>query len=299
MDTLQEMRTFLSVVETGSFTQAAEQLGLSKAVASKQVIRLEERLGVRLLNRTTRALSLTEVGQAYAQRAERVVEDLDELEQLVQDRHAAPRGQIIVSAPITFGEMHLTAVIARFLEAYPGISIDLRLSDRFVGLADEGIDLAIRISSLDDSSLIARRLTSTRVVACATPEYLDREGVPDNPKALEGHTCIIDTNFKSKDDWVFQSAQERVTTKVRGRFQVNSARAAREMALSGAGIGMIPSYAVGEDLRNGRLVPLLQAYEVAELGIYALYLPNRLLAGKVRSFIDFLVREFSGKSNWS
>lgn len=298
MDTLQEMRTFLAVADAGSFTRAAERLGQSKAVASKQVIRLEERLGVRLLNRTTRALSLTEVGQAYYQRAERIIEDLDELEQVVQDRHAAPKGQIVVSAPTTFGEMHLTGAIGRFLKQHPGITIDLRLTDRFVSLADEGVDLAVRISNLQDSSMVARKLSSTRIMPCAAPAYLEEFGVPDEPGDLVDHACIVDSNFKARDEWLFQKGEERVAVRVPSRFQVNSARAARTMALDGAGIGLIPSYAIADDIRNGRLVPLLQSFETGTLGVYALYLPNRLLAGKVRSFIDFLVDAFSGDAVW-
>ena len=170
MDTLDGMRTFRAVALAGSFTRGAEQMTMSTALASKYVGQLEEHLGVRLLHRTTRSLTLTEIGAAYLKRCIQVLEDIDELESSVQERHANPKGDLVVTAPVTFGEMYLTETVARYLEAYKDVTVDLRLTDRFVGLVDEGIDLAIRIAELEDSSLIARRLTSARVIACASPE---------------------------------------------------------------------------------------------------------------------------------
>lgn len=298
MDPLQEIRTFIAVVEAGSFTAAAERLGLSKAVASKQVLRLEERLGVRLLNRTTRAVSPTELGRAYYDRAGGIVEDMDMLDETMRDRHAEPRGKLVVTAPMTFGEMHLTDAVARFLAAHSGVSIDLRLTDRFVSIADEGVDLAIRISNLPDSAMVARKLGMSSVIPCAAPSYLVQREAPLSPTDLSGHDCIVDSNHRDGRDWIFVIGGARETIRVNGRFRVNSARAVRSMVRRGLGIGLIPSYAVADDLRTGRLIRLLPDCAVQELGIYALYLHNRLLAGKVRSFIDFLVADLDGGLAW-
>lgn len=299
MDPLQEIRTFLAVVEAGSFTAAADRLGLSKAVASKQVIRLEERLGIRLLNRTTRAVSPTELGIAYYERAGALVEDMDLLDETMRDRHAEPRGRLVVTAPMTFGEMHLTDAVSRFMAIHAGVTVDLRLTDRFVSIADEGVDLAIRISVLPDSAMVARKLGASAIVPCAAPEYLAKRGTPQTPADLIDHDCILDSNHRDGHDWTFDKEGAHETVRVAGRFRVNSARAVRSMVRRGMGIGLVPTYAVADDIRAGRLVRLMPEYGTAELGIYALYLHNRLLAGKVRAFIDFLVTDLDNGRAWT
>jgi len=298
MDTIVGMRTFVAVVTAGSFTAAAERLDMSTALASKYVGKLEERLGARLLNRTTRSLTLTEIGKVYCERCQQVIDDFDELEAAIQDRHAAPSGRLIVTAPVTFGEMYLTRAIADFLEEQPKISIDLRLTDRFAGLVDEGIDVAVRIAELEDSPLIARRLAPARIVACAAPSYLERHTTPTEPHELTNHGCIVDTNFRNSPLWTFKVAGKLTTVKVDGRFSVNSAGAARMMVLRGAGIGLIPTYAVGEDIKHGRLVVVLEKFESFNFGIYALYAHNRHLAAKVRAFVDFAVKRFGAAPEW-
>lgn len=294
MDTIDGMRAFIAVADMGSFTAAAEREGMSTALASKYVGRLEQKLGARLFNRTTRSLALTEIGRAYLERARQIVEDLEALEASVQDQAASPLGHLIVSAPVTFGEMFLTDMVMRFLERHPKISVDLRLTDRIVGLAEEGVDLAIRISELEESSLIARKIAPIRVILCATPEYLRRHGTPVDPAELAAHSCVIDTNFRAQNEWPFLAAGKRKTVRVQGRFSANSARAARDVVLSDAGIGLIPSYAVAKDLDAGRLVEVLVEAEALSLNVYAVYLPNRHLAPKVRRFIDFLAENFTG-----
>lgn len=298
MDTLTAMRTFVAVVRAGSFTAGAEQLGISTALASKYVGRLEDRLGVRLLNRTTRSLTLTEDGAAYLDRASQVIDEFDQLEAAVQNRAAAPSGRLVISAPVTFGEEYLTMMVAAFLETYPEISIELQLTDRFVSLVDEGVDVAIRIANLTDSSLIARRLAPARIVVCASPSYLEQHGVPATPEDLQAHRSIVDTNFRGGSAWTFSIGGKQLSTKVQGQFSVNSARAVRQMLLQGAGVGLIPTYAVGEDLRAGRLRVLLEEYEALDLGIYALYTHNRHLAPKVRAFIDFATDFFGPDPIW-
>lgn len=298
MDILTGMRTFGAVVSTGSFTAAAQRLGISKALASKYLGQLEEHLGVRLLNRTTRKLNVTEVGQAYYQRCRQLLDEFDELEAAIKDQQDAPQGRLVIAAPTTFGEMYLTRAVADYLIEQPGVSVDLILADRYVNIVDEGFDLAVRIGNLADSSLIARRLAPARIVLCATAEYLNRAGTPDQPEDLESHSCIIDTNIPASDTWPFQQAGQHFTVKVSGRFHVNNALAAREMILSGQGIGLCPTYVVAEDLREGRLKGLLLEYKLYDFGFYAVYPHNRHLAAKVRTFVDFLVKRFAVTPEW-
>ena len=218
MDTLIGMRTFATVVKTGSFTAAADRLGMSKALASKYLNQLEQRLGVRLLNRTTRHLSLTEVGQVYYTRCQSLLEAVDELEAAIQDRHESPKGRLSITAPQTFGECYLAQAMARFLEQYPQVSVELNLTDRFVNLLEEGFDLGIRIGELADSSLVARRLASVRIITCAAPRYLERHGVPVHPLELDAHACVIDTNIDTPARWLYMIDGERRQIEVGDRF---------------------------------------------------------------------------------
>jgi len=298
MDTIVGMKTFVNVVAAGSFTAAAQRSSMSTALVSKYIGQLEERLGTRLLNRTTRSLVLTEIGASYLERCIQVIDGFDELEAAVHNKRSSPGGNLIISAPVTFGEMHLTAAVARFLAHYPDISVDLRLTDRFVGLVDEGVDVAIRISELADSSLIARRLAPARIVACAAPSYLEQHGLPGHPHDLVNHTCIIDTNFHGFDQWPFKIGKKRVSVKVSGRFSVNSAQSSRAMIIAGAGIGLIPTYAIAQDIKKQNAVMVLEAFEALDPGIYALYPHKGHLAAKVRAFVDFLVEEFAPEPVW-
>ena len=298
MDTIIGMKTFVNVVAAGSFTAAAQRSNMSTALVSKYIGQLEERLGARLLNRTTRSLVLTEIGVSYLERCIQVIDDFDELEAAVHNKRSSPSGNLIVSAPVSFGEMHLTAAIARFLTRYPDISVDLRLSDRFVSLIDEGVDLAIRISELTDSSLISRRLAPARIVACAAPSYIEQHGLPGHPHDLVNHECIIDTNFQGAHHWPFIIGKKRISVKVSGRFLVNSAQSSRAMIVAGAGISLIPTYAIAEDIIKQNAVMVLEDFEALDPGIYALYPHNRHLATKVRAFVDFLVEEFAPEPVW-
>jgi DNA-binding transcriptional LysR family regulator len=296
MDVLRGMRIYATVVAAGSFTGAAERLGISKALTSKYIGQLEEHLGVRLLNRTTRRLNVTEVGQAYYQRCRQLLDDMDELEAAVRQQQQAPQGRLLVAAPSTFGEMYLTRAVAAFLAEQPGVSVELVLADRFVNIVDEGFDLAVRIGSLADSSLIARRLAPMRVALCASPDYLKSAGVPAHPRQLASLNCVIDTNIQDSEQWAFKEQGRSFRVKVTGRFRVNNALAVREMLLAGHGVGRCPLYVIEDDIRAGRLDVLLQEYEAIEFGIYAVYPHNRHLGAKVRTFVDFLVRRFSASS---
>lgn len=287
------MRTYVAVVSSGSFTGAAERLGISKALTSKYVGQLEDHLGVRLLNRTTRRLNVTEIGQAYYLRCRQLLDDMAELEAAVREQQEAPRGRLKVAAPTSFGETHLTRAVADYLQEWPNVTVELVLADRFINLVEEGFDLAVRIGRLADSTLIARRLAPMRIAACASPEYLDREGVPAHPTELVSRNCVIDTNIQDPEHWVFKEKDDDFRVKVNGRFHANSAMAVREMLLAGEGIGVCPMYIVEEDVRAGRLQIVLQEYEALELGVFAVYPHSRHLAAKVRTFGDFLVQHFS------
>jgi len=299
MDTLTGMRVFSAVVSAGSFTAAAERMGMSKALVSKYVLQLERRLGARLLNRTTRHLSVTEVGLAYHDRCQSLLEAVDDLEAAVLDRQEAPQGRLVVTWPQTFGEMYLNKVLAEFLERYPQVSVEVNLTDRLVNLLEEGFDLGIRICELTDTGLVARRLAAIRVVTCAAPSYLDRRGAPTHPLELRDHACVSDTNIDGAGRWPYWIDGERRNIEVKGPCRVNSARVARDLIVAGAGIGLCPDYAVSDAIRDGRLHLLLQNYKSVEYGLYAIYPHRRYLATKVRAYIEFLSARFRGKPAWS
>lgn len=293
MDKLGLMQAYCAVVEAGSFTRAAERLGRSKAVLSKHVARLEQQLDIRLLQRTTRRLSPTEDGRAYYERCRDILDDIEELETRLTARHARPTGTLRVSAPQNYGELHLPGLLQTFLQRYPGIRLDLQLSDRFLDLASEGIDVALRITRLPDSSLVARRLGETHSVICAAPDYLDRHGRPQTPQDLARHQCILDTNYDSRAVWDLSHNGERRKVPVQGPIRVNSATAAREFALRGLGLAMVPDFVVGDDLRAGRLSAVLEDFRDDPIGIYAVYSHRRHLSMKVRVFVDFLRQALS------
>ena len=294
MDPILAMRSFVAVVDQGSFTAAAERLDLSTALVSKYVRQLEQRLDTRLLHRTTRVLRLTESGRAYLERARQLLAEFDELEAAIQDRPQTPRGRLVISAPVAFGESRLAPILADYLRAYPELSIDLRLSDRYVRLVEEGIDLSVRIGRLDDSSLIARRLASARIIVCAAPDYLERRGVPTAPGDLAGHDCILDRNYRNPARWPFVRDGLEFEVEVAGRMTANGARCVRNLALAGAGIARIPSWAIDEDLEAGRLVALFADLEPEPIGIHAVYPERRYLATGVRLLIEVLAQRLGG-----
>ncbi len=298
MDSIATMRAFAAVVAAGSFTGGAARMGISTALASKYVSRLEDRLGARLINRTTRSLNVTEVGRAYHQRCLQLLDDLDELEAAVGDEAGPPKGELRISAPRTFGEMHLTCAVGDFLAENPQITVAITLSERFVDIVDEGYDMAVRIGVLPDSSLFARRIAATPLVTCAAPAYLDAHGRPETPAHLADFDCIIDTNLRRPEQWVFGTGDAARTIQVGGRFRVNSAAAARNAVVAGVGIALVPLFAIADDLRDGRAEVLLAEHAPSALGVYIVYPHNRHLTGKVRAFVDFLAKRFSGDPTW-
>lgn len=298
MDRLDDMLAFIKVVDAKGFTAAADRLGLSKSVVSRRITELENRLGARLLNRTTRRLSLTEVGQAFYERCTRILADLEEAEMAVADLHAAPRGRLKVNAPVSFGLLHLAPAIADFLERHPAIEIDIDLNDRYVDLVDEGYDVAVRIGRLRDSTLIARRLAPAHRVVCASPGYLARNGSPVTPEDLMRHNCLLYTNVPAAEQWTFQVDGETRTVRVSGNLRTSNGDLLRAAAIAGVGITVLPTFLIGDALQAGTVRCLLPEYYGGGSTVYAVYPQNRHLSPKVRAFVDFLAGRFGPVPYW-
>mgnify|MGYP001766695865 CR=1 FL=1 len=293
MDTLTRMQAFVQVVDAGGFSAAARKAGKSKALLSKYVRDLEDELGVRLLNRTTRQLAPTEAGQAYHREALDILQRLDDLTSSVRDRHGEARGHLRVSAPRSFGDADLGGAIVEFMARHPDITIDLRLDDRFVDLVEEGFDVAIRVSEPADSSLIARRLAAFRVVTCAAPSWIATHGRPGRPEDLIGLPAIADTNARNWNHWPFLVDGDRVVVAVEPRMNVNSPQVVAEAAIAGLGVARAPLFAVARAIEEGRLEMLLEPFELTSLTVNAVYPHRRHLSAKVRVFVDFLVDWFA------
>lgn len=293
MDKLAGMQAFVSVVETGGFSSAARKTGLSKALVSRQVGQLERTLGLRLLHRTTRRVSTTTVGQAYYERCSSLLEELAELESAVQYEQAVPSGTFRINAPTSFAELRLMPAVAAYADRYPDVRIEMRMTDRFVDLVEEGVDLAIRIADLPDSSFVARRLGIVSMLPCASPDYLDRYGEPKVPKDLADHKCVIDTNYSSVNRWLIGNEAGGEWVQVSGPIRVDSPKAARELLRSGQGIGLLPSFVVDEDIADGRLRRLFPGFEPQTHGVYAIYTHRSHLSAKVRQFIEMLQAHLS------
>jgi DNA-binding transcriptional LysR family regulator len=289
---LARIRAFVQVFDAGGFSAAARQFGRSKALLSKYVTDLEDYLGVRLMNRTTRKLSLTEAGEAYYREASQLLQQLDDLDASISDQTTAPRGMLRISAPRNFGERTLAPAIFEFLTKFPEVSVDLRLEDRYVDLVDEGIDVALRISTMTDSSLIARRIADMRMVIVASPETIKRLGTPETPEALRNLPCIVDTNLQGQANWRFVEDGKTLSVHVNGPVRVNSPLAALQAATMGLGFAAMPSYLADPAVDRGELVSVLEAYVPAGQTLQAVYPHRRHLAGKVRALIDHLVDWF-------
>jgi DNA-binding transcriptional LysR family regulator len=297
VDRLDEINAFAAVADARSFTQAARRLGVSSAQVSKLVARLENRLSARLLNRTTRDVSLTDTGRAYLERARQVLEDFASLESSVRDE-SGPRGALRISAPVSFGAAELTPALLEFAAAYPLVALDVSSTDRMVNLVEEGFDVAVRIGQLEDSSLIARKLAAVRMVTCAAPDHLARTGRPQTPEDLAAHEAILDTNGADPTVWRFRSGAARREVRVRGRLRFSGASACVAAARAGFGVTRVPAFAAAEDLRAGRLQALLCDFEPELIHVHAVYPHGRHLAAKVRAFVDFLAHRYAGEPEW-
>ena len=301
MDRLTEMEAFVQVIDHGGFTEAARQLNLSKSAVSKHVAALEARLAVRLLNRTTRRVSPTELGLAYYDRARVVLADALEADRMVTAMQATPTGSLRVSAPVSFGIRQLSGAVARFLAAYPEVDVNMVLDDRFVELVAENFDVAIRIGVLEDSSLKARKLAETRRLLAASPNYLAAMGVPRTVDDLGAHKLLHYSNLSTGNFWRFRGpGGEERQIRVGGRLTVNNGDSLMAAAAEGLGIALLPSFILGDALRAGRLVEVLADRAPDLLGVYAVYPQGRFPQPKLRAFVDFLAEHFRGcaADNW-
>ncbi|MEP7185033.1 MAG: LysR family transcriptional regulator [Rhodanobacter sp.] len=291
MNQLEDMRIFAETVDAQSFTAAAERLGLSKQFVSKRIAAMEKRLGARLLVRSTRRLRVTNLGLAYHERALRILQDVDAAEQMIISHTATPRGVLRLSAPMSFATLHLGPLIPAFMRRHPEVSVELELNDRTVDLIGEGYDMAVRIGTLADSSLIARRITSAPLITCASPDYLKQHGVPTAPEQLGAHACLTYGHTRH-GEWSFRLGERTRNVPVSGRMRANNGEMLRDAAIAGLGIITLPHFIVATALADGRLVPVLEAFRPEGLIVHAVYPQHRQSSLLVRTFSDFLVESF-------
>lgn len=298
MDRLQAIEIFVRVAERQSFSAAADDLNLSRQMVSDRIKELEERLGVRLLQRTTRRVSLTESGTAYLEKVRAGLAALEEAEAEASSLAARPRGTLRVNAPMSFGFKHVAPAVGAFLLANEDVRVELTLNDRTINLIEENVDLAIRIGRLADSRLIAKKLASCRMVLCAAPSYLKTHGAVKHPRDLAGHACLTFAYWTAGPEWTFTRKGEQVSVRVESRLWCNNGEALVEAAAIGAGIVMQPNFIAGPALREGRLVELLPAWRAPDLNIYAIYPPSQFIPAKTRAFIDHLTKHFAATPYW-
>jgi len=288
VDKLTSMNVFVRVAKAGSFAGGARELDISRAMATKHIMQLENSLGTRLFNRTTRSLSLTDVGASYLERCQQVLQDVEEMEAAVTHLQTEPRGVLKISAPPVIGATHITRAIAEFLKIYPELTVDLILQSTPGDMIDEGIDIAIYLGNLDDTSMVARKLASSSMVVCGSPDYLASFGVPEKPEDLNSHSCLVNWASAPRNKWHFKSPSGNSTIVVTGRMQANVADALRVAAIEGMGLVMLASYVVSRDIEKGKLKPVLESYTLPPLDIHAVYPHRKYLSAKVRRFLEFL-----------
>lgn len=294
MDTLDGLKTVIAVVETSSFTAASERLGISKALVSKYVGEVESSLGIRLFNRTTRQLALTDAGRRYYQESVTLLEQYSALVDKVTGEQTKPQGLLRISAPVTFGEMKLAPLLPEFLRLYPGLKIELILTNGAIDMVEEGIDVRLRIGGVDDSNMIARHLKTFPLILSASPSYIQQNGLPKTPQQVAEHNCIIDSNFRIGKQWPLISPQGVAESlNVQSIVAVNSPQAVREIAIAGGGIAMTPDFIVEDAINKGKLIPILPDYTTLEFGLFAIYPHRKYVAKKVRCFIDFSLAQLS------
>ena len=298
MDRLASMRAFVKVVEAGSFVRGADQLGISTTSASRLVAELEEHLGTRLLQRTTRKLHLTDAGQRYFERASQLLSDIEEAEEEVGSATTTPRGRLRISVGQTFGVRQLSSVFPRFQEKYPDVELEVFATDRRVDLIEEGFDLAVRMSLEIPATYVARRLCAIRVVVCGSPGYLATRGTPAVPQDLASHNCLTVPSGGFENRWLFEGAEGAITVQVRGDYRSDSGDLLRAAALAGQGLVYLPTFIVGEELARGELVPLLREWKTPSLEARVVYPTRRFVSAKVRAFTQFLQEEFAGDPPW-
>lgn len=282
------MNVFVRVAKAGSFAGAARDLNISRAMATKHIMSLESTLDTRLFNRTTRSLSLTEVGLSYLERCQQVLLDVDEMEAAVTHLQSEPRGLLKISAPPVIGATHIAPALAEFLKLHDDLAVEIILQGSQVDLIDEGVDIAIYLGKLEDTSLVARKLASSGLVVCGSPAYFERYGIPNEPEDLIHHSCLVNWAIAPRDKWKFKGVLGEREVKVTGRMQANVADPIRMAADDGLGMVMLPKYIVGRDIEKGKLQVVLEEYSIAPLDIHAVYPHRKYLSAKVRDFLEFL-----------
>jgi len=300
MERLAEMMTFAKVVETKSFSGAARALATSKSLVSKQVGSLESALGVRLLNRTTRRMSLTEIGAAYYEHCARIAQEIDAAAETVTQLQVEPRGVLRLTSPVIFASLHLAPAVQAFLKRYEQVEVELNATDRVIDIVEEGYDLAIRITDHPSPNMVARKIAQVRWVTCASPEYLALHGTPATPQELTRHQCLVYQGIPAlRTGWRYVVGSKEISVQVHGKCRVNNSEVLLQLALDGAGIVLFPTYILGHHLRNGRLVEILpDSVANPDMSLYATYLPNRYMQPKVRAFIDHLAEHFGPHPHW-
>jgi DNA-binding transcriptional LysR family regulator len=298
MQHLNDMVTFARVVEAKSFSEAARRSSSSKSHMSKSIAKLERALGTRLLNRSTRGLSLTEVGAAFYEHCGRIIDEVGQAKRLVAEHQAEPRGVLKATASVAFGTLHLAPALPAFLARYPGLAVELTLSDGLVDLVEEGYDVAVRIVCAPSPNLVARELAPVRRVVCATPGYLEQHGVPQTPDDLRGHNCLSYTNSGARGEWHFTGTKGAISVPIAGTLRVNDDEALSQAVLGGLGVALLPTFIIGDALQSGRLQAVLADYLPLEKRIYAVYLQSIHITAKVRAFVTFLRERFGPEPYW-
>lgn len=293
------MRVFSAVAKNSSFSDAAKKLSISKAMASKHVQNLESSLGVRLFNRTTRKLNLTEVGNAYYEKVNNILAEIDETELAISQLNSEPKGKLKIMAQPSFGAFHLSRALSVYLKKYPDVTTEIELSNRIPDLVEDGIDIALYVGELDDSSFVARKIATARRVVCASPYYLKQNGTPQNPDDLQKHNCMIYAPRTQENEWVFIRDNEKLKVSISGDIKCNDGDALRIAAIQGCGIAQLPTYMVGLDIQAGRLNALLEDYEPERLPVYAIYNHRKYLSAKIQTFIEFMYDLYQPEAYWN
>ncbi|WP_163135200.1 LysR family transcriptional regulator [Agarivorans sp. Alg241-V36] len=286
---------FVAVVEHGGFSPAARSLGISKSAVSKRINQLEQQLGVKLLHRTTRKLSLTEAGKHYFEHAAKANNAAKDAEDAVAQLQGEPQGLLRINTPMSFGRLHIAPLIGKFLQRYPKITIDMMMDDKVVDLVAEGFDVAIRAGNLPDSSLIIRKLAPLKSVLCASPEYLKQHGIPQTIEQLAAHNCLQFSYSRDLKEWTFMRDGQSQSIEIKGNYRVNNSEALREAMLQGLGIGRLPTFVAGPDIVAGRLISLLNQYQMPSQSIYAVFSERQFLPAKVRAFVDFAIEHLAAE----
>lgn len=298
MQDLNDMVIFARVVEAKSFSEAARRMHALKSRVSKAVARLERAVGARLINRSTRGLSLTEVGAAFYEHCSRIVEEAEQAERVVSHHQAEPRGVLRVTTSVAFGTLHIAPALPDFLARHPDVRVDMTIIDRVVDLVEEGFDVGVRITREPDLNLVARKLAPVRRVICATPEYFARRGIPQTPDDLAQHNCLHYTAFSRTSQWHLQGPNKAIVVPVAGSLRINDDEALSQAVIAGLGVALLPTFIIGKELQAGKLRAVLADYAPLEQHVYAVHLPNIHLPPKIRAFIDFLQARFGPEPYW-